>query len=150
MYDPEEEELSNTASHLQDRIGESEDMELDDLDGPEPTATDDLTSSTTFSEQQSTAPLPPAPPLPPPPLPPASGLYDDADEDENIHIPSDSNQVCGVVLRAYFYLMIFQEQSNNTTTTVPPAVAATGEGMTNEKPSKRRSGKTPEPVCHNP
>ncbi len=86
LYDPEEyDESSNTATHLQDRIGEYEDMELDDLDEPEPTSTDELTSSTTFIETQSLQ----INTVPPPPV---SSLYDDADAEE-INIPSESNQV---------------------------------------------------------
>ena len=61
-------------------------MELDELEEPEPTSTDELTSSTTFTEErpiQTTAPLPP---------PIATSLYDDANE-EDINIPTESNQV---------------------------------------------------------
>jgi hypothetical protein len=76
MYDPEEDnESSNTGTHLQDHIGEHEDMELDDLDQPE-----ELTSSTTFTEEQST------------PVPPASSLYNNNDETET-NIPTATNPV---------------------------------------------------------
>ena len=95
LYDPEEdEESSNTATHLQDRIGEHEDMELDDLDEQQPTSTDELTSSTTFMEEQTahvTMTITPAAP-PPPPAPSMSSLYDDADE-EDPNIPTESNPV---------------------------------------------------------
>ncbi len=58
-------------------------MELDDLDEPEPTSMDELTSSTTFIEEQrvqTTAP------------PPVPSLYDDADEGI-ANFPTGSNQV---------------------------------------------------------
>ena len=87
----EEDELSNTASHLQDRIGEYEDMELDDLDEPEPTSNDDFTSSTTFSEQQSS--LPSIPPTSIQQGASISGLYDGVDESNESNIPSSTTQV---------------------------------------------------------
>jgi hypothetical protein len=130
LYDPEEDdESSNTATHLQDRIGEHEDMELDDLDEPQPTSTDELTSSTTFTEEhivQITTMAVPSPP-PPPPAPSVSSLYGDADEEDS-NIPIESNQ----------------EQSNDTNS-MPPIVTHISETNIEEKPSKnskRRSSKT--------
>jgi hypothetical protein len=59
-------------------------MELDDLDEPAPASIDELTSSTTFMEEQpvqtTTTSLP------------ASSLYDEADA-ESANIPTESNQV---------------------------------------------------------
>ncbi len=55
-------------------------MELDDLDEPEPASIDELTSSTTFMEEQTNAPLPPTRTF---------ELYDE----ENANIPTESNQV---------------------------------------------------------
>ena len=86
LYDPDaDNDSSNTATHLQDRIGEYEDMELDDLDEPEPASTDEQTSSTTFMEERATAP-----PVPPAPV---ASLYDDDDDDDNARIPTESNRV---------------------------------------------------------
>ena len=78
MYDPEEDEqLSNMATHLQDHIGEEE-MELDDMDEPQPESTEDTNSSMNFPEN---LPL----------RAPVSLLYDEAGESNDI--PSDSNAV---------------------------------------------------------
>lgn len=84
MYEPEEEdESSRMSAHLQDRIGEHEDMELDD-DDDEPQVT-----STLPMEVQPVATAAAAAPL--------SSLYDDDDDDQNHQqstaIPNDSNPV---------------------------------------------------------
>ena len=81
MYEPEEEEedeSSRMSAHLQERIGEHEDMELDD-DDDEP-----VVSSTIPMEVQQVAA-------------PVSSLYDDDDDDQDKQpstvIPNDSNAV---------------------------------------------------------
>jgi hypothetical protein len=69
-------------------------MELDDIDEPEPTSTDELTSSTTFTEERITQTT-----MVVPPVLPVSSLYDNADE-EDMNIPTESNQVS----YSYFYI----------------------------------------------
>ena len=86
MYEPEEEdESSRMSAHLQDRIGEHEDMELDD-DEDEPQVT-----STLPMEVQPVAAATAAAAAP------LSSLYDDDDDDQNNQqstaIPNDSNSV---------------------------------------------------------
>jgi hypothetical protein len=68
-------------------------MELDDIDEPEPTSTDELTSSTTFTEERITQTT-----MIVPPVLPVSSLYDNVDE-EDMNIPTESNQVS----YSYFY-----------------------------------------------
>jgi len=68
MY--EDDDSSNTATHSQDRIGEYEDMELDDLDESNTVSNDEYSNSTGFNDERTKT------------QPTISSLYDD-DEDAN-------------------------------------------------------------------
>lgn len=98
IYDPEaDNESSNTATHLQDRIGEYEDMELDDLDEAEPASMDEQSSSAAFMEERITAP----------PLPAATSLYDDDDDN---HIPTGSNPVSVSFVFTHLFFFLFRDK----------------------------------------
>lgn len=73
-------------------------MELDDLDEPQPTSTDELTTSTTFTEEQTvqvtTTTITREEVQPLPTVPSLISLYDD----EDASIPTESNPVSFVFL----------------------------------------------------
>ena len=76
-------------------------MELDDLDEPEPTSTDELTSSTTFVEEQSVQIT-----IVPPPV---SSLYNEVD-DEETSIPTESHLVSSYCFIFHFYHLYFRNK----------------------------------------
>ena len=116
LYDPEaDNDSSNTATHLQDRIGEYEDMELDDVDEVEPPSMDEQSSSTTFMEERTAAPS-----LPPPPPPPATSLYDDDDNDDT-PIPTEINPVSSSFLPSFSFFLLFRSKVMTPIQMHPPS-----------------------------
>lgn len=91
---------------MQDRIGEHEDMELDDLDEQPLISNDELTTSTTFTEEQTVqaTTITTTMTIPPPFIP---SLYDEGD-DENSGIPIESNPVSCLITYRYYFLTEFK------------------------------------------